>query len=255
MVSYRIPGPLEGLITEDIDEGAMCRTASPRPGPLGESIDYIDKNTISQSSSFRSETLGSTLDDSYKPAIANRVPNVSETISTSDMKAVNELSLSNRGLTLLKDIEQLRLQPYDDQTGKEITAWTVGATIGYGHLIKRTEWDTYKDGITVSAASILFEQDLSPFVNAVRSNIKVKLKPQQFDALVMLAFNIGAGASGFSGSSVVKLVNDPEVETNYKNLEAAWKAWSKSQGKVMKGLENRRACEWNVYSQGIYKKW
>ncbi len=171
------------------------------------------------------------------------------------MKAVNELSLSDRGLTLLKDIEQLRLQPYDDQTGKEIIAWTVGATIGYGHLIKRTEWDTYKDGITVSAASILFEQDLSPFVNAVRSNIKVKLKPQQFDALVMLAFNIGAGASGFSGSSVVKLVNDPEVETNYKNLEAAWKAWSKSQGKVMKGLENRRACEWNVYSQGIYKKW
>lgn len=61
MVSYRVPGPLGGLIIEDIDEGTMCRAASPKPGPLGESIEYTDKNTISQSSSFRPGTLRTTL--------------------------------------------------------------------------------------------------------------------------------------------------------------------------------------------------
>jgi lysozyme len=261
-LSGDIPGPLGSF-------GRAMPNNINMPGPLG-SFDWVITNYINMLSPnhMRVHTeqcragderwegkIPQTLDGPYKPAIANRIPNIPEPISTSDMKAVSELSLSEQGLTLLKDIEQLRLKPYDDQTAKEITVWTAGATIGYGHLIKKTEWNTYKSGITVTSASILFGQDLSPFINAVRSKIKVKLKQQQFDALVMLAFNIGAGANGFSGSSVVKLVNDPEAKTNYKNLESAWKAWSKSQGKVMKGLENRRACEWNIYSQGIYKKW
>lgn len=232
MASYRIPGPLGGLINEGIDEGTMCKAASPWPIPLG-----MTSYNVTQPS-----TTNFSLIDT-------------ETTSTTNTKPAGELSLSDQGLALLQDIEQLRLKPYDDQTAKEISAWTAGATIGYGHLIKNSEWNTYKNGITPVAASTLFEQDLSPFGSAVRSNITVKLEQQQFDALVMLAFNIGAGSNGFAGSSVVKLVNDPKAQTNYADLEAAWKAWNKSQGAVMKGLENRRACEWNVYSQGIYKKW
>jgi len=69
----------------------------------------------------------------------------------------------------------------------------------------------------------------------------------------MLAFNIGAGS--FARSSVVKLVNDPTANSTYKSLEAAWKSWNKSQGKVMKGLDNRRQCEWDVYSRGVYNRW
>lgn len=232
MTSYRLPGPLGALIEENIDDGTLCRVASPTPGPLGM-----------------------TLYSPYQPAATNLFFNNLEIKRASNMNPVDTLSLSDQGFSLLKEIEQLRLKPYDDQTAKEITSWTAGATIGYGHLIKKTEWEAYKNGITVASASTLFEQDLAPFVSAVRSNIKIKLEQQQFDALIMFAFNIGAGANGFAGSSVVKLVNDPKAQTNYKSLEAAWKAWNKSQGKVMKGLENRRACEWNVYSQGIYKKW
>jgi len=43
--------------------------------------------------------------------------------------------MSNQGMGLLKSIEKLRLKPYDDQTGKEISSWVKGATIGYGYLI------------------------------------------------------------------------------------------------------------------------
>ena len=174
-------------------------------------------------------------------------------LDAADAKPAAGLSFGDKGLTLLKGVEALYLTPYDDQTGRDITAWVPGATIGYGHLIKKPEWQTYKDGITETAADTLFKSDLAPFVKLVQSNIKVSLTQNQFDALVILAFNIGAG--GFSGSSVVILVNDPQATTKYTDLEAAWKAWNKSQGKVMKGLENRRQCEWKIYSQGVYERW
>ena len=80
-----------------------------------------------------------------------------------------------------------------------------------------------------------------------------QLKEQQFDALVFLAYNIGV--RGFSTSSVVKLINDEYAVTSYDTLENAWKAWNKSQGKVMRGLENRRAAEWDIYCSGIYERW
>jgi len=178
-----------------------------------------------------------------------------ETSATPDLKLASQCSLSDAGLNLLQQVEQLRLQPYDDQTSKDIAAWTAGATIGYGHLIKHDEWSLYQAGISLAGAVELFSKDLAPFVDAVRAKITAMLSQHQFDALVMLVYNIGMGDNGFGGSSVVKLVNNPNAKTQYPSLEAAWKAWNKSQGKVMPGLANRRACEWNVYSQGIYKKW
>ncbi|MGY6277818.1 lysozyme [Methylomonas sp. MgM2] len=165
----------------------------------------------------------------------------------------DKLSLSDPGFNLLKEIEECRLEPYDDQSGLPISEWTMGATIGVGHLISKAEWEAFKNGITTDQANDLFEKDLEPFVEDVRKYIQVGLQQQQFDALVMLAFNIGSG--NFSSSSVVRLINNPTAQTAYRNLEEAWKAWNKSQGRVMKGLENRRACEWNVYSKGIYQKW
>ena len=163
--------------------------------------------------------------------------------------------LSDAGRKLLRGVEALSLTPYDDQSRSKahITAWVKGATIGYGHLISRAEWDTYRNGISEAGANALFDRDLAPFEAAVRNSIKVTLSANQFDALIMLAFNIGAGS--FARSSVVKLVNDPTANSTYKSLEAAWKSWNKYQGKVMKGLDNRRQCEWDVYSRGVYNRW
>lgn len=70
---------------------------------------------------------------------------------------------------------------------------------------------------------------------------------------VILAVNIGQ--DGFRNSSVAKLVNELKAVTGPTNLEAAWKAWNKSQGKVMKGLTHRRACEWNHYTPALYERW
>jgi len=160
---------------------------------------------------------------------------------------------SDKGIDLLKSIEQLFTTPYDDQTGKGITAWVEGATIGYGHLISSAEWSKYKDGITQDEAINLFNDDLAPYINTVEIKVTASITQNELDAMVILAFNIGQRA--FTNSSVLKMVNNPNAKTNYQNLEDAWKAWNKSQGVVNNGLINRRQAEWDIYSKGIYEQW
>jgi type VI secretion system secreted protein VgrG len=163
------------------------------------------------------------------------------------------LRLGPEGAALLKGVETLRLEPYDDQTGTAVDKWVKGATIGYGHLIRKGEWATYEDGITEAEAAALFDADVAPYEAAVGLSITIGLQQHEFDALVIFAFNIGKG--GFVGSSVVKLINNPKAITPYAGVEAAWMAWSRSQGKVMRGLYNRRRCEWQIYKQARYERW
>lgn len=183
--------------------------------------------------------------EAAKRALANE--------SSTNVATLGATSLSSNGITFLKNIESLRTTPYDDQTGEAIDSWVEGATIGYGHLIPKAEWAIYKGGITEAQADTLFKGDIAPFVNGVNQHITTPLNNHQFDALVILAFNIGIHA--FSESSVVKIINDPEAKTTYPSLEEAWKAWKKSQGKVNQGLINRRKAEWTIYTQGVYQTW
>lgn len=175
----------------------------------------------------------------------------SPVISSPVMNSPSEISA--KGMDLLQNIETLATSPYDDQTGCTINQWCAGATIGYGHLIARHEWNSYRNGVSTDQAHSLFYRDLQPFIDAVKTNVITPLRQNEFDALVIFAFNIGT--SGLASSSVVAMINNPDVDTPYDTLENAWKAWSKSQGKVMQGLVHRRACEWNMYSHGVYEKW
>jgi lysozyme len=160
---------------------------------------------------------------------------------------------SQTGMDLLEQAESLSLQPYDDQTGKPTGDWVPGATIGYGHLITQNEWSTYAAGFGKADAESLLAHDLAPCVAAVRTVITAPVSQNEFDAMVMLTFNIGVTA--FTTSTVSKLVNNPNAASPYPSLEAAWKAWDRSQGKVMTGLDKRRQCEWNVYANELYQSW
>lgn len=163
-------------------------------------------------------------------------------------------SMSTDGEKLLKSAEELRLQPYDDSApNKALSQWTPKATIGYGHLISKNEWGTYKNGISQNEAEALFKQDIKPFIDTVQASVHVNLQQNQFDALVMLAYNIGT--AGFKSSSLVKMINNPGTRTSYPTVEAAWKAWNKDDGQVITGLVNRRNAEWNVFNKAVYEKW
>ncbi len=220
------------------------------PKPL-KADGIIGPKTITRIEAFQKTILKMSRPDGRVDPNGKTLRILNQTASLS--KPQNTHKISSKGMELLKSIERLRLKPYDDQTGKDISSWVEGATVGYGHLINRGEWNKYKNGISKREAEALFIQDLSPYANEVKSKVKTKLSQNEFDALVILTFNIGRGA--FRTSSVLKLVNDPTAKTNYSSLEAAWKAWNKSQGKVMKGLNNRRQAEWDIYSKNIYKTW
>jgi GH24 family phage-related lysozyme (muramidase) len=179
------------------------------------------------------------------------ITKLNEAISSCNSK--NVIQMSNRGINFLKSIEICKLKPYSDQTGKKIVSWCQGATIGYGHLVLRGEWIKYKSGITIKQAEALFIQDLLPYIKMVASNVKPHISQNQFDALVILAFNIGINY--FNTSSVLKLINNPSTKTPYSSLEIAWMAWNKSQGKLNRGLSNRRKSEWDIYSKNIYQRW
>ncbi|HUW57941.1 MAG TPA: lysozyme [Planctomycetota bacterium] len=170
-------------------------------------------------------------------------------------RKAGELRLSAKGEQFIKDWEELRLQPYHGRTGKRITRWIKGATIGYGHEFPEEVWPKFKDGVSEEEANRLFDRDISRFAARVNGLVKVDLKQHQFDALVALAFNIGYGSKGLAGSTVLKMINDPEYRSSeFKDLESAWKAYKKLNKEVNEGLINRRADEWEMFTKGDYRR-
>lgn len=170
---------------------------------------------------------------------------------------INNMKISDRGINCLKQFEGYvksgdKHVIYDDKTGKIVNSnktLPIGATIGYGHLIKSGE--NFRNGISESMAIDLLRSDIVVAEQVVKNNILTPLSQNQYDALVVFAYNIGS--ENFAKSTVVKYVNNPNFHSSvYSNLESAWKAWNRYRGKISNGLINRRQREWNMYSMGIY---
>ncbi len=164
--------------------------------------------------------------------------------------------ISKNAILLLKDLEGAIKHNgihiiYDDQTGRPVPNFANpprGATIGYGHLLTNTEKQSgkYTSGLDESGATELLKSDLYRFEDAVNKFITAKLNQNQFDALVIFAFNIGIG--GFAKSSVCKHINNPDFKSDiYPDLESAWLAWNKTGGKISAGLINRRKAELKLF--------
>ena len=162
------------------------------------------------------------------------------------------MKFSNNGIELLKQLEGCVKKGdkhivYDDKTGRPVDGGAPlprGATIGYGHLIKLGE--NFSGGITERVATELLRADIAAAQRAVQNNITVPLMQNQYDALVIFAYNIGA--NNFANSTVVKYINDQKFKSPvYPDLKSAWLAWNKSCGRVMPGLTRRRTQEWNLF--------
>lgn len=219
MANCRIPGILCSTTAPAIDTGTLNLWQTPVPGPI-----------------------------CLVPAPRNW-----HLESRSDGFVASTLALSPDAVSLLQAIEVLRLKPYDDKSGDEVKKWIRGATIGYGHLIDEVEWGKYEKGVDKARADALFQSDITPFELAVGTAIRVGLQQYQYDALVILAFNIGAPA--FKGSLVATIINSPIEARRDNALEAAWKEWNKYRGNVIPGLVNRRAAEWKIYANAVYARW
>lgn len=142
----------------------------------------------------------------------------------------DEMHISPSGIDLICNFEGLRLKAYDDGVG----VWTIGfGTTKYPNGIRVKKGDT----CTLDQAKAYMQNDLKSFEQTVNNTVKVPLNQNQFDALVSLAYNIGASA--FSQSTLVKKLN----ANDFRGAAGQFDVWVNAGGKRMQGLVNRRAKE------------
>lgn len=133
--------------------------------------------------------------------------------------------LSYAGLQRLKQEEGFSHTPYPDHKGY---------SIGYGHLIRPGESLTY---VTREQGEELLLQDVTWAEDAVSAAVQVPLSVNQFDALVLFAYNVGAPA--FRASTLVRLLNAGD----YAGAAAQFPRWVYASGQVNQTLVARRDRE------------
>lgn len=137
------------------------------------------------------------------------------------------------GLALIKEFEGLELKAYLCPA----KVWT----IGYGSTGPHV---TPGQVITEAQADVLLQRDLDRFEDAV-AKAAPGATQAQFDAMVSLAFNIGIGA--FGKSSVLRL----HKAGDHRAAAEAFGMWIKGGGRVLPGLQRRRAKEADLYRRGV----
>lgn len=135
------------------------------------------------------------------------------------------MRVSDAGLQLIREAEGLRLSAYLCPAD----VWTIGYGTTRG----------VKAGQTISKpkAEELLSEDVREFERAVLDAIQVPVTQGQFDALVSLAYNIGAAR--FRSSTLLKLLN----QSRYADAAAQFPRWNRGGGRVLPGLTKRRAAE------------
>lgn len=158
--------------------------------------------------------------------------------------------LSTSGMELLKHFEGCKLEAYQDTGG----VWTIGiGTTCYPFGAKVKKGDKLEN---IEQAIALMEHDVKIFELAVAKLVHVPIDQNEFDALVVLVYNIGIGRddkfgrSGFMASTLLKKIN---VGASINDIEKAWMMWVYDDGRVIDGLVRRRKAEFHLYKTGTLK--
>ena len=145
------------------------------------------------------------------------------------------MKISSRGLDLIKDFEGFSSKAYLDVVKIP--------TIGFGNTF-------YEDGRKVKLGEQISKTDALKLLEVVANRdfadkifpaIKVKVTQNQFDAMVSLAYNVGAGA--FLKSTLLKKVNAGD----FAGAGEQFLRWNRAGGKVVLGLTRRREREKQLF--------
>lgn len=109
-------------------------------------------------------------------------------------------------------------------------------TIGYGH----TKGVQLGQQITQEEADKYLAEDLAEHAEGVLKLLLVPVTQGQFDALCSFAFNLGVGA--LKRSALLRRVNDQD-----SGAAEEFGKWIYAGGKVLKGLQRRRAAEMALF--------
>ena len=157
---------------------------------------------------------------------------------------------SEEGIKLIKHFEGCHLKPYLCPA----LLWT----IGYGHVLypeqnrlplaERKAYALHQaHDRTWSQEEVddLLKKDLKRFELGVARLITVPLKQCEFDSLVSFAFNLGLGT--LQRSSVRSKLNRGDKEGAIDTLLK----YCRAGGKILKGLQRRRAAEADLFFSHI----
>lgn len=140
---------------------------------------------------------------------------------------------SQRGVSLIKSFEGLRLLAYRDAVG----VWT----IGYG----ATRGVKAGMSITKEQAERMLLNDVQRFEPEVARLVQVPLTGNQWDALVSFTYNLGA--ANLESSTLLRLLN----RGDYPGAAGQFPRWNKAGGKVLPGLVRRRAAERVLFLEAV----
>lgn len=139
------------------------------------------------------------------------------------------LTTSARGLEFIRSFEQFEPKAYRCPAGK--------LTIGFGHVIKRSEPQLRAKTLTRSEAEALLAADVRPIETYLSAVLPDWVRSHHFDALVSFCFNAGIG--GFDGSTLrVKI-----KQGDRPGAQGEFHRWVFANGQRLRGLVVRRACE------------
>jgi len=132
------------------------------------------------------------------------------------------------GLEIIKEFEGLALRAYYCPAGV--------LTIGYG----QTGPHIYEGMIiTPEQAENMLLESVKEYERGVADAVKVALKPNEFDALVSFAYNVGLGA--LNSSTLLRRLNDGEKPSRVIVEELP--KWCMASGAKLPGLVRRREAE------------
>lgn len=172
-------------------------------------------------------------------------------MSEAEEQKVQKPFFTKIALEKLTEFEENKLHGYWDNIGR---VWTIGR----GHTgpinlpdLKRDHWDSYVQ-ITEEQSIALCQQDISHCLETVldvtysESDNFRNVTNNQFSALVIFAYNVGAHA--FENSTLAEYLSDAATPS-YDEVKKELMRWVKAKGVVINGLVNRRKKElelWNT---------
>jgi lysozyme len=142
------------------------------------------------------------------------------------------MQISDEGLRLIKSFEGYLTRQKDGSCAAYLCPANV-ATIGWGCT------EGVKLGMvwTLAEAEAGLRREIAKFETAVMKSVTVEMNQNEFDAMVSLAYNIGASA--FAKSTVLKRLN----KGDRAGAAQAFEFWNKGGGRVLNGLVSRRKRE------------
>lgn len=139
------------------------------------------------------------------------------------------------------------LETYIDDAGHPTIGWGHTGTLDGKPLALGMK-------ITRAKAEALFDADIAKFEQGVERLIEggADTNQNQFDALVLFAYNCGLGnpkikGKGLAPSTLLK----KHRAGDYEGAAAQFALWNKAGGRVMRGLTRRRAEEASLYSRPV----